>query len=70
MVEGMPNCSECAFQTWCGSDPVRHHTIHGDFVGHKPTSEFCYRNMETMRYLVRLMEDDPEAARILRRWIR
>jgi His-Xaa-Ser system radical SAM maturase HxsB len=70
MVEGMPNCSECAFQTWCGSDPVRHHTTQGDFVGHKPSSEFCYRNMETMRHLVRSMEDDHEAARILRDWIR
>lgn len=70
MVEGMPNCSECAFQTWCGSDPVRHHTTQGDFIGHKPSSEFCYRNMETMRHLVRLMEDDHGAAQILREWIR
>jgi uncharacterized protein len=70
MVEGVPGCSECAFQSWCGSDPVRHHTTQGDFIGHKPTSEFCYRNMETMRHIVRVIEDDPESARILRRWIK
>jgi radical SAM protein with 4Fe4S-binding SPASM domain len=69
MTEGLPNCSECAFQPWCGSDPVFHHATQGDLIGHRPTSAFCRRNMEVMRHLVRLLEDDSEAARILRRWI-
>lgn len=70
MTEGVPGCSECAFQPWCGSDPVRNHTIQRDFVGHRPTSAFCRKNMEIMRHLVRILEDEPEYARILRRWIR
>ena len=68
MNEGLPSCSECAFQPWCGSDPVGHHAATGDVVGHRPTSAFCRRNMEIMKHLVRLLEDEPEAARILRRW--
>lgn len=68
MTEGMPGCVDCAFQLWCGSDPVRHHTTQGDMVGHKPTSAFCQRNMGIMRHLVKLLEDDPAAARILRGW--
>lgn len=70
MTEGVPGCSDCAFQPWCGSDPVRHHASQGDIVGHKPTSAFCRRNMEIMRHLVTLLEDDPVSAKILRRWVR
>ena len=69
MSEGVPECSDCAFQPWCGSDPVFHHASQGDVVGHRPSSAFCRRNMEIMRYLVTLLEDDPEAAGILRSWI-
>ncbi|MEO6993962.1 MAG: His-Xaa-Ser system radical SAM maturase HxsB [Lacunisphaera sp.] len=68
MTECMPGCSECAFQPWCGSDPVFHHATQGDAIGHRPTSGFCRRNMEVMRHLVSLLEDDPVAAKILRRW--
>ncbi|HRE83584.1 MAG TPA: His-Xaa-Ser system radical SAM maturase HxsB [Opitutaceae bacterium] len=70
MSEGTPQCHECAFQPWCGSDPVFHHATQGDFVGHKPTSAFCRRNMEIFRHLVALLEDDPPAARVLRSWLR
>ena len=70
MSEGLPGCSECAFQPWCGSDPVRHHATQGDMVGHRPSSAFCRRNMEIMKHLVRILEDEPENARILRRWAR
>lgn len=68
MTESMPGCSECAFQPWCGSDPTFHYATQGDAVGHRPTSAFCRRNMEIMRHLVLLLEDDPVAARILRHW--
>jgi His-Xaa-Ser system radical SAM maturase HxsB len=70
MTEGIPGCCDCAFQPYCGSDPVRHHTTQGDSVGHRPTSSFCRRNMELFRHLVRLMEDDPRAAGVLRGWVR
>jgi hypothetical protein len=54
---------------FCGSDPVFHHRTQGDMVGHRPTSAFCRRNMEIMRHLIRLLEDEPETAAILRSWI-
>ena len=68
MNEGLVGCSECAFQAWCGSDPVFHHATQGDEMGHRPTSSFCRRNMEVMRHLVTILEDRPDDARILRRW--
>lgn len=69
MTEGVPMCVDCGFQPYCGSDPVYHHATQGDVVGFKPTSDFCRRNMGVMRHLIRLLEDDPEAASVLEGWI-
>jgi His-Xaa-Ser system radical SAM maturase HxsB len=66
----VPMCSDCAFQPYCGSDPVFHHTTQGDFVGHKPSSAFCSRNMAITRRLIGLLEGDRETRRVLSRWIR
>jgi His-Xaa-Ser system radical SAM maturase HxsB len=68
MSEGIPQCADCAFQPTCGTDPTFHHVTQGDVVGHRPTSEFCSRNMFVMRLLVSLLEDDPETAAVLRGW--
>lgn len=68
MVEGTPVCTDCAYLPWCGTDPVFHHATQGDPVGHRPTSDFCRKNMGVFRLLIDLMEADPEAARIMRGW--
>lgn len=70
MSEGIPMCAECAFQPACGTDPTFHKATQGDVVGHRPTSDYCRRNMFVMKLLVSLLEDDPEAAATLRRWAR
>lgn len=69
MVESVPLCADCAFQLYCGTDPVFHHRTQGDFVGHRPTSAFCRRNMEVIRHLITLLEDSPAAAKVLRSWV-
>lgn len=69
MTECVPMCSDCGFQPYCGSDPVFHHARHGDLVSFKPTSDFCHKNMEIMRHLIRLLEDDKDAASVLESWI-
>lgn len=69
VLEGMPGCTDCALLPYCGSDPVYHHATQGDKVGHKPTSDFCTRNMEVIKHIVRLLEDHAEARRILETWI-
>lgn len=63
-----PMCSDCAFEPWCGADPVFHHATQGDFVGRKPESAFCSRNMAIFRRLIQLMRNDDEVRRIFRRW--
>ncbi len=63
-----PMCADCAFEPYCGADPVFHHATQGDFVGLKPTSAFCSRNMAIFRRLISIMRDDDEAKRILVGW--
>jgi hypothetical protein len=64
----VPMCADCAFEPYCGADPVFHHATHGDFVGRKPVSDFCRRNMAIFRTLATLMRDDEEARRLFTRW--
>ncbi|MDD5065295.1 MAG: His-Xaa-Ser system radical SAM maturase HxsB [Phycisphaerae bacterium] len=68
MTEGMPECYECGFQPYCGSDPVRHYRMQGDIIGYKPTSDFCRKNYEVIRHLILLLEDNKKAAKVLRYW--
>lgn len=63
-----PMCSDCAFEPWCGAEPVFHHAIFGDVLGRKPESEFCKRIMGVVRYLLKKMQEDPEAKEIFMRW--
>jgi radical SAM protein with 4Fe4S-binding SPASM domain len=64
----VPMCSECAFEPWCGADPVFHFATQGDLVGHKPSSAFCSRNMSIFRTLIEMMREDYETRRIFMRW--
>ncbi len=63
-----PMCSECAFENYCGAEPVFHQATQGDFVGRKPLSGFCNKNMAIFRGLIAMMEDDEEVRSLFRRW--
>src|SRR5207244_9742530 len=65
VVESLPGCAECAFQTYCGADPVFHYAPQGDPVGHRPTSDFCRRHMTIIAHLFSLLaSEEPEVYRI------
>lgn len=63
-----PMCSWCAFEPWCGSDPVYHHATQGDFVGKKPLSAFCGRNMSIFKGLITRMIEQPDVRGMFERW--
>jgi uncharacterized protein len=63
-----PQCSDCAFERWCGADPVFHHATAGDPVGRKPESAFCRRNTAVFRYLLDRYTCDPHARDLFRTW--
>lgn len=67
-ASSVPMCSDCAFEPFCGADPVFHHATQGDFVGRKPLSSFCERNMSIFKRLITLMRNDDEVRRIFVRW--
>ena len=68
--QSLPGCSDCALQCYCGADPVFHYATQGDMVGHRPTSNFCERNMEIMKHLFkRISVNDTETMRIFFAWI-
>lgn len=54
----VPKCDQCAFEPWCGADPVFHHTTMKDVVGHKTLSAFCKRNTGIFKHLLALQDDD------------
>jgi uncharacterized protein len=63
-----PMCSDCAFEPFCGSEPVYHYATQGDFVGKKPLSDFCKRNMAIFRHLIELMESSPGIKQTFQSW--
>jgi uncharacterized protein len=69
VAESCPMCEECAFLPYCGSDPDYHYATQHDFVGHKALSGFCAKNMGVFRYIIRLMEDDPDARKVMENWV-
>jgi len=63
-----PMCHDCAFEPYCGADPVFHWALHKDYVGRKPESEFCRRNMAIFQHLIGLMQDDNFVRQLFLKW--
>jgi uncharacterized protein len=69
-VESLPGCADCAFQTYCGADPIENYATQGDVIGHRPTSHFCGRNMELIKHLLRLYHGaDKFVQRLFWSWV-
>src|SRR5260370_33262931 len=66
-LDSVPMCSDCVYQPFCGADPVFHHATQKNYIGHKPTSEFCARNMAIFRRLLSLMRADDWTANLFMR---
>jgi radical SAM protein with 4Fe4S-binding SPASM domain len=68
--QALAGCSDCAFQPYCAADPVYHYATQGDMYGSRPTSGFCSRNMEVIKHLFSLIdENNSETMSILWSWI-
>lgn len=68
--EALPGCSDCAYQPYCGADPVRNYSTQGDIVGHRPTSDFCTRNMGIIKHMFDLiLGADADLERIFWAWL-
>jgi uncharacterized protein len=63
-----PMCCDCAFQPFCGADPVFHHAVFGDPLGVKPMSAFCRRNTGVFEALLERYHSDPFARTLFHQW--
>lgn len=63
-----PMCHDCAYEPYCGADPVFHYATAGDYVGRKPESDFCRRNMAIFQYLIQRMERDGFVKQLFMEW--
>jgi len=68
-VDSIPGCADCAFQSFCGADPVFNYATQGDMVGHRPTSEFHQKNFFLIKHLLNLYHTDHVIRRIFWAWI-
>jgi len=69
-LECLPVCSHCAFQSYCGADPVRNYVEQGDIVGNRMVSEMCKKNMGIIQHLLELIEkNDKDINSVFWSWI-
>lgn len=69
-LECLPQCSDCALQSFCGASPVRNYSECGDVIGKRNLSEECYKNREIMQYFLELVrKDDERVNKVFWSWI-
>lgn len=69
VAEALPTCSDCVFVPWCGADPIDHYARQGDTIGHRPTSDFCRKQMGLFDVVLKKWETSSEQDRsILEGW--
>lgn len=70
--EALAGCADCVFHIYCGADPIRNYATQGDCYGHRPSSDFCHKNMGIIKYAFNLIaqtDKDKDLNRILWAWI-
>ena len=70
-TEIISGCSDCAFQSYCGADPVRNYSTQNDPYGFRPSSTFCKKHKAIISHIFELLiERKAEVMPIFKQWIR
>lgn len=70
IVESMPGCATCAYNMYCGADPVRYYNESGTMYGKRYNSDFCKKNKMIFDCLFEyLQKNDPKIMKIFWSWI-
>ena len=64
-----PGCEDCAYQPYCGADPLHHLATQGDVIGDKSLSFFCQYQMAMFDLLFTLWETDMNARKVFQEWL-
>ena len=68
--EYLAGCDSCAFNVYCGADPIHNHATQGDIYGFRPTSSFCKRNMGVFNIIFNKIDEDKEILEIFKNWVK
>jgi His-Xaa-Ser system radical SAM maturase HxsB len=69
-LEVLPGCATCFYQLYCGSDPIRNYAESGDIIGHRPSSDFCKKNMQLFDFLFDILRaNDKKTLDVFWSWI-
>ena len=64
-----PGCDECAYQPFCGADPLYHLSTQGDHIGDKSISFFCQLERYMFDHILELHETNDEANEVFLSWL-
>jgi len=64
-----PGCDECAYQPFCGADPLYHLATQGDHIGDKSKSFFCQLEQLTFDHLFTLYQSSDRAKKVFDKWL-
>lgn len=62
------SCHQCAFEPFCGADPVYHQATQARFAGYKPISDFCGRTKAIVPELMRRYREDAFCHDLFESW--
>jgi len=57
-AESLAGCSDCSYLPYCGCDPLFNYVTQFDHYGHRPTSDFCYKQTAIYEYLFKKIQDE------------
>ena len=69
-AESLTNCSECAYLPYCGCDPLFNYVTQKDHYGHRPSSDFCFKQTAIYNYLFDFINSkNTEVIKVFWSWI-
>jgi len=67
--DALPDCVHCAYNPYCGTDPVHTYKLQGSIFGRMRDSPVCFVHKHIQDYLFeKLVEGDPETVDVLTKW--
>ncbi len=69
-AEVLPDCAYCAFQIYCGIDPIRNYVTQNDIIGKRYRDESCFINKEIFKYFFNIiLNNDRNRLDVFWSWI-
>ncbi len=65
-LEGLPGCSDCVYNPYCGVCPVYNHVVQGSIFGHMPSNQRCRILMGIQDYLFQRLAENRD---IFNTWV-